>query len=394
MYIDFTASIQHKEGEKMRSLYKIAILVAAIAVIVASIFTYQYIFAAQTQTITLSGAGATFPFPLIDKWTAEYTKIEANVQINYASIGSGGGIRQYTVKTVDFGASDAPLTEQQFANATNTLHIPETIGGVVPTYNLPGIGSGLKFSGTVLVNIYFGIIRNWNDTQLQELNPSVNLPNQDIIVVHRSDGSGTTFVWTNYLSDISQEWRTTVGKSTSIQWPTDSIQGIISLGGKGNEGVAGYVSQNPYSIGYVEFIYAKNNNLPWGYVQNAAGEFVEPSLQSFAAASSAAAVTLPSGDQSWSTVSIVDSVVNNTQATGAYPITSFTYLLVYKELNVVPGMNQDKANALVQFLWWVVHDGQDYSSDLAYVPLPQSVVTNDEATIRMITFNGEQLYTS
>jgi phosphate ABC transporter phosphate-binding protein len=370
----------------MRTAYKIIIPIVAIAVIVGSAFAYQYIQTPQ-QTITLNGAGATFPFPLIDKWAAEYHKIKQNVQMNYQSIGSGGGIRQYTVKTVDFGATDAPLTEEQFANATNTLHIPETIGGVVPTYNVPGITSGLKFSGATLVDIFLGKITKWNDPALVTLNPSVDLPSQDIIVVHRSDGSGTTYVWTNYLSDVSSEWRTTVGKSTSVNWPT-------GLGGKGNEGAAGIVSQNPYAIGYVEFIYAKNNNLPWGYVQNAAGEFVEPSLQSFTAATSAAAVTLPRGDQSWSKVSIVDSVVNNTQATGAYPITSFTYLLAYKELNVVPNMNKDKADALVQFLWWAIHDGQSYSADLAYVPLPQQVVTNNEATIRMITFNGEQLYKS
>jgi phosphate ABC transporter phosphate-binding protein len=372
--------------KNMRTLYKIIIPIVAIAIIVTSVFAYQYVSTPQTQqTITLSGAGATFPFPLIDKWTAEYHKIKQNVQVNYQSIGSGGGIRQYTVKTVDFGATDAPLTEQQFANATNTLHIPETIGGVVPTYNLPGISKGLKFSGAVLADIFLGKITNWNDSSLATLSPDVNLPEHDIIVVHRSDGSGTTFVWTNYLSDLSAEWKTTVGKSTSVNWPT-------GLGGKGNEGVAGIVSQNPYSIGYVEFIYAKNNNLPWGYVQNAAGEFVEPSLASFTASSSAAAVTLPRGDQSWSNVSIVDSIVNNTQATGAYPITSFTYLLVYKEINVLPNMDKDKANALVQFLWWAIHDGQEYSADLAFVPLPQQIVANNEVTIRMITFNGEQLY--
>jgi phosphate ABC transporter phosphate-binding protein len=370
----------------MRTLYKIIIPIVAIAVIVTSVYAYQYVSTPQTQqTITLSGAGATFPFPLIDKWTAEYHKIKQNVQVNYQSIGSGGGIRQYTVKTVDFGATDAPLTEQQFANATNTLHIPETIGGVVPTYNLPGISKGLKFSGAVLADIFLGKITNWNDSNLVTLNPSVNLPEHDIIVVHRSDGSGTTFVWTNYLSDLSAEWKTTVGKSTSVNWPA-------GIGGKGNEGVAGIVSQNPYSIGYVEFIYAKNNNLPWGYVQNAAGEFVEPSLASFTASSSAAAVTLPKGDQSWSRVSIIDSLVNNTQAAEAYPITSFTYLLVYKELNVLPNMDKDKANALVQFLWWAIHDGQNYSADLAFVPLPQQIVTNNEATIKMITFNAEQLY--
>jgi phosphate ABC transporter phosphate-binding protein len=368
-------------------MYKIIIPVVAIAIIVTSVFAYQYLATPQTQpTINLNGAGATFPFPLIDKWTAVYYNITKNVQINYQSIGSGGGIRQFTQKTVDFGATDAPLTAQQFTNATGVLHIPETIGGVVPTYNLPGITSGLKFSGTVLVGIYLGTITKWNDTQLQALNPTVNLPNKDILVVHRSDGSGTTFVWTNYLSDVSSQWRTTVGKSTSVNWPT-------GIGGKGNEGVAGIVSQNPYAIGYVEFIYAKNNNLPRGYVQNAAGEFVEPSLQSFTAASAAAAVTLPMGNQSWSTVSIVDSIVNNTQATGAYPITSFTYLLLYKDLSVVPNMSRDKANTLVQFLWWAIHDGQNYSADLAYVPLPQTVKANAEATIRMITFNGKQLYT-
>jgi phosphate ABC transporter phosphate-binding protein len=378
--------MQLKEGEKMRTAYKIIIPIVAVAIIVAGVFAYQNLSVPQTQqTITLSGAGASFPFPLIDKWTAEYHKIRSNVQVNYQSIGSGGGIRQYTVKTVDFGATDAPLTEEQYANATNTLHIPETIGGVVPTYNLPGISKGLKFTGAVLADIFLGKITNWNNSSLVTLNPDVNLPEHDIIVVHRSDGSGTTFVWTNYLSDLSAEWKTTVGKSTSVNWPT-------GIGGKGNEGIAGIVSQNPYSIGYVEFIYAKNNNLPWGYVQNAAGEFVEPSLASFTASSSAAAVTLPKGDQSWSRVSIIDSIVNNTQATGAYPITSFTYLLVYKELNVLPNIDKDKANALVQFLWWAIHDGQNYSADLAFVPLPQQIVANNEATIRMITFYGEQLY--
>jgi len=364
--------------------YKIAIPIVAIALLAASIFTYQYL--STPQTITLNGAGATFPFPLIDKWTAEYHKINPNVQVNYQSIGSGGGIKQHTEKTVFFGASDAPLTSEQFVSAPNTLHIPMTIGGVVPTYNVPGISKGLKFSGEVLADIFLGKITKWNDPRLTALNPGVNLPDNNIIVAHRSDGSGTTFVLTNYLSDISEEWKTTVGKSTSVNWPT-------GLGGKGNEGVAGLVSQNPYSIGYVEFIYAKNNNLPWGYVQNAAGEFVEPSLESFETAAAFAALALPRGDESWSKVSIIDSLVNNTQAIGAYPITSFSYFLVYKDLNVLPNMNESTAKALVEFLWWTVHDGQNYSSDLAYVPLPQEAIRGDEATIRMITFNGQRLYT-
>jgi len=366
--------------------YKIVIPIVAIAIIVTGVFAYQYS-STPAQTITLNGAGATFPFPLIDKWAAEYHKIKPNIQVNYQSIGSGGGIRQHTEKTVQFGASDAPLTEQQFANATNSLHIPLTIGGVAITYNVPGIPIGLKFSGEVLAEIFLGNITKWNDPKIAELNPSVNLPNQNIVVVHRSDGSGTTYIFTNYLSDISPQWKTTVGKSTSVNWP-------VGIGGKGNEGVAGIVSQNPYSIGYVEFIYAKKNNIPWGIVKNSAGEFVEPTLDSFSKAASFAAVTLPRGDQSWSTVSIVDSLVNNTQATGAYPITSYAYFLVYKELNVLPNMDKATAQALVDFLWWTIHDGQNYSADLVYVPLPQGVRTHNEATIRMITLNGEQLYKS
>jgi phosphate ABC transporter phosphate-binding protein len=261
-----------------------------------------------------------------------------------------------------------------------------TIGGVAMTYNAPGIPTGLKFSGEVLAEIFLGDIAKWNDPKIAELNPSVNLPDQNIVVVHRSDGSGTTYIFTNYLSDISEKWKTTVGKSTSVNWP-------VGIGGKGNEGVAGAVSQNPNSIGYVEFIYAKNNNLPWGMVKNSAGEFVEPSLDSFSKAASFAAVTLPPGDQSWTAVSIVDSLVNNAQATGAYPITSFSYFMVYKELNVLPGMDKATAEELVDFLWWTIHDGQSYSADLVYVPLPQEVRTHNEATIRMITFNGQQLYT-
>jgi phosphate transport system permease protein/phosphate transport system substrate-binding protein len=369
------------EGDEMN--YKIVIPIVAIAIAVASVFAYQYL--STPQTITLNGAGASFPFPLIDKWTAEYHRIKPNVQVNYQSIGSGGGIKQHMEKTIQFAASDAPLTEKQAANATNTLHIPITIGGVVPTYNVPGLPKGLRFSGEVLADIFLGKITKWNDSQLLALNPDFSLPDQEIIVVHRSDGSGTTFIWTSYLCQISQDWKTTVGKGTSVNWP-------IGLGGKGNEGVAGLISQNPYSIGYVEFIYAKNNNLTWGYVQNAAGEFIEPSLESFATAASFAAIILPKGDESWSKVSIVDSIVNNEQARGAYPITSFSYFLVYKELSVLPNMDEASAKALVEFLWWTIHDGQKYSAELIYVPLPESVVRHNEETIRMITFDGKQLW--
>jgi phosphate transport system substrate-binding protein len=371
---------------KERVNYRIIIPIVAVVVIAVGVFAYQYI-SMSAQTITLNGAGASFPFPLIDKWAAEYHKIKSDIQVNYQSIGSGGGIQQHTEKTVKFAASDAPLTDQQFAAAPNSLHIVTTIGGVAITYNAPGLPTGLKFRGEVVAEIFLGNITKWNDPKIAELNPSVSLPDQNIVVVHRSDGSGTTYIFTNYLSDISPQWKTTVGKSTSVNWP-------VGIGGKGNEGVAGAVSQNPYSIGYVEFIYAEKNNLPWGLLMNSAGEFVEPSLDSFSKAAAFAAVTLPKGDQSWSAVSIVDDLVNNTQATGAYPITSFSYFLVYKELNVIPNMDKASAKALTEFLWWTTHDGQDYSADLVYVPLPQDVRTHNEATIRMITFDGEQLYTN
>lgn len=364
--------------------YKIVIPFVLI-VIMGGFFTFQYLYPTQTiQTITLNGAGASFPFPLIDKWISEYHKIKPNVQLNYQSIGSGGGIKQHTEKTVQFAASDATLTPEQSSAAPNSLHIPMTIGGVVPIYNLPGVQKGVKFTGEVLADIYLGKIRKWNDPRIVEINPTISLPDRDIVVVHRSDGSGTTFVWTNYLSEISHEWKKTVGKGTSVKWP-------IGIGGKGNEGVAGLVSQNPYSLGYVEFIYAKKNNITWGFVKNSAGEFIEPSLKSFATAASHAAVSLPKGDGDWSRVSIIDNIINNTKAYGAYPITSFSYFIVYKELNVLPNMNEAAARALAEFLWWTVHDGQKYSADLDYVPLPENIVKHNEETIKMISFNGKKL---
>ncbi|MEM2087788.1 MAG: phosphate ABC transporter substrate-binding protein PstS [Thermoproteota archaeon] len=365
---------------------KIIITIISIAVALGAIIAYQEL-AKPQRTIILNGAGASFPFPLIDKWISVYSQTKPNVQINYQSIGSGGGIRQHTEKTIDFGASDAPLNPEQASNAPNTLHIPFTIGGVAVVYNIPGIQKDLKFSGEVLADIFMARITKWNDPRLLALNPGVNLPDENIIVVHRSDGSGTTFVFTEYLSEVSQDWKTNIGKGTVVNWPA-------GLGGKGNEGVAGLVSQNPYSIGYVEFIYAKKNNIPWGYVKNAAGEYVEPSLESFKAAAAAAAVTLPRGDESWAEVSIIRNVVHNARAAGAYPITSFSYFLVYKDLKVLPNMDEDMARALVEFLWWTIHEGQNYSAELDYVPLPTNVVAHNEATIRMMTFDGKQLLRS
>lgn len=341
--------------------------------------------AVQEKLISLEGAGATFPFPLIDKWITEYNKVKPNVLINYKPIGSGGGIRAHMEKTAHFAASDVPLSPSQYRNASGSLHIPLTIGGVVPIYNIPGITKMLNFTGAVLAKIYLGEITKWNDPELVALNPGISLPDKDIIVVRRADASGTTFIWTSYLSAVSQTWREKVGAGTSVNWPT-------GLGAKGNDGVAATVKQTPYSIGYVEFTYAKTNNLMYGRVRNAAGEFVEPSIESFMKAAEAAAITLPRGDESWSGVSIVNSIVNNREARGAYPITSFSYFIVYRELSVFPDMDLDKAKALVYFLWWCMHEGQRYAAELYYVPLPSNVIRINEETIKMITFNGVQVY--
>lgn len=337
------------------------------------------------KEVLLEGAGATFPFPLIDKWITEYREIKPNVYINYKPIGSGGGIRAHMDKTAHFAATDVPLTLAQYRNASGTLHIPLTIGGVVPIYNIPGVTEKLNFTGEVLAKIYLGKIRKWSDPELAAINPAVSLPDREIVVVRRADASGTTFIWTSYLSAVSQEWKERVGASTSVNWP-------VGIGEKGNPGVAARVKDTPYSIGYVEFTYAKANNLTYGRVRNAAGEFVEPSVASFMRAAEAAALTLPSGDECWADVSIVDSVVNNREARGAYPITSFSYFIVYRELSTLPDMDLYKARALAHFLWWCVHEGQEYADDLHYVPLPSNVVKINEETIKMMTFNGRRLY--
>jgi len=332
----------------------------------------------------LQGAGATFPYPFYSKLAAEYSKVVPGVQVNYNSIGSGGGIRQFTDKTVDFGASDAPLTEAQYSGVEGVLHVPMVIGGVVAAYNVPGLSSGLRLTGDVLARIFLGEITSWGDQDIRSLNPSLDLPDKPIVVVHRSDGSGTTFVWTQYLSTVSEAWASRVGASTSVNWP-------VGLGGSGNNGVAGLIQQNPYSIGYVEYTYAVLNDMTVVYLQNAAGMFVPPTAEAFSAAAEAASLSLPRGDQSWSQVSIVRALANDTRAGAAYPVTSFTYVLIYRDMSVVPGMNLDKARALVKFLWWAIHEGQSYAQPLGYVPLPSSVVTLDEATLRMVTFSGEPL---
>jgi len=335
----------------------------------------------QQEQLTINGAGASFPYPLLSTMTFEYNKIKPNIRFNYQSIGSGGGIRQHSEKTVDFGASDAPLTDAQSKAAPNTVHIPITIGSVALTYNMPSMKKGLKMTGPIIADIFLGKISKWNDPTIKNLNPDLQLPEKDILVVHRSDGSGTTFVWTGYLSIVSSEWKDKVGQGTAVQWPT-------GLGSAGNEGVAGLVRGTEYTIGYVELAYALQNNMAYAFIQNKQGKFIEPTLNSTRSAASSAAVTLPKGDQSWTSVNLL-----NAQGEDTYPIASFSYLVVHKELSILPTMNKARAQALVDFIWWATHEGQSYAPRLQYVPLPQAVVSVNEQTIKSITYNGQPLRT-
>jgi phosphate transport system permease protein/phosphate transport system substrate-binding protein len=354
-------------------------LVAGILVLLVAPLTMSAKAFAQ-GTITLDGAGATFPFPLIDTWRVEYENVEPDVSLNYQSIGSGGGIRQFTENTVDFGASDAPLNAEQTASLPGpAVHIPETIGSVVAAYNVAGIpDKGLKLTGPILADIFLGKITRWDDPKIKEINPDLPLPGQDIVVVHRSDGSGTTFVWTSYLSAVSTEWDDQVGAGTAVQWPT-------GLGGQGNEGVANTVRGTLNTIGYVELAYALTTGMDYAYIQNPAGQFIEPTLESTRAAVSAYAATLPKGDQSWSSVSLL-----NAAGESSYPIASFSYLLLYKELDTNPRIDSmEKAKALVDFVSWAITDGQEFADDLSYVPLPEEVVTLNQETLAGLTFEGQ-----
>ncbi len=324
---------------------------------------------AEAQML-INGAGATFPYPIYSKWFDEYTKVDPGVRFNYQSIGSGGGIKQVSSRTVDFGASDGPMTDEQLKQAPAELfHIPTVLGAVVATYNLPG-SPKLKFTPDVLADVFLGKITKWNDTRITAANPGVSLPDQSILVVHRSDGSGTTYIWVDYLSKVSPEWQKKVGKGTSVNWP-------VGLGGKGNEGVAGQIKNTPGALGYVELAYAVKNKLPVASVRNAAGKFVEPSAQTTTAAAAGAAKSMPA-----------DFRVSLTNAPGddAYPIASFTWLLVYKDQ-----ADQAKGSAIVKFLWWMSHEGQKYADDLLYAPLPAQVVKQIEAKIKQVNYQGKPL---
>ena len=277
------------------------------------------------------------------------------------------------------------MTDTEFSAAIGTVHIPITIGGVVIVYNIPEIPKGLNFTGEIIADIFRRNITTWNNPRLATLNPGSTLPAVEIIVCHRSDSSGTTAVFTSFLSDENDAWKTSYGASKVISWPEQT------LGGKGNTGVAALVQQNQYSIGYVELSYAVENNIPYGKIQNPAGRFIEPTMKTLGDAAAISSLTLPPGDQSWASVGSYFNLHQVDDPQNSYPITSFSYIIIYKELNVLPDMTKEKANALTWFLWWALHDGQHYSSNLSYVPLPQEVVTHNEASLRLITFDGQQI---
>jgi phosphate transport system substrate-binding protein len=316
------------------------------------------------QTLQINGAGATFPAPIYTKWFAEYNKLHRNVEINYQPLGSGAGIRQLTNQTVFFGATDGPMSDEQLKAAPGTiLHFPTVLGAVVPIYNIPGVKAELKFTGPVLANIFLGKITKWNDPAIAKLNPGVTLPGTDIAVVHRSDASGTTFIWTDYLAKISPEWKNKVGVNTSVNWPA-------GVGGKGSDGVTGVVTQSPGSIGYVELVYALQNKINYGSVQNMAGEFVRGSVQSVTAAAAAAAPKMPADFR----VSIT-----NPPGKDVYPIASFTWMIFYETPK-----DKERGKAMVEFMKWALTDGQKYATSLGYAPLPAPVVKQATAALGKI----------
>lgn len=320
------------------------------------------------STVLLNAAGATFPYPIYSKWFNIYHQAHPNIQINYQSIGSGGGIRQLTAGTVDFGASDGPMTDEQIKdfqtkNGVGVLHFPTVLGAVVPTYNIPGVSTELNFTQKALAGIYLGSITKWNDPEIAKANPGVKLPNDDIVVVHRSDGSGTTYIFTDFLSKADDGWKNKVGRATSVNWP-------VGLGGKGNEGVSGLLKQTPDSIGYVELVYALQNNIAFGKLQNASGKFIKASLDSVTAAAAASAKDIPD-----------DFRVSITNAPGptAYPISSFTWLLIPEKIK-----DTAKRDAIKDFLKWMLTDGQNYNEGLSYAKLPKPVVAKELKAISKI----------
>jgi phosphate transport system substrate-binding protein len=335
---------------------RLAILLSAISAVLAS--------SVIAPAETINAAGATFPAVIYQKWFQEYHKLHSDVQVNYQAIGSGAGIQQLTQGTVEFGASDVPMTDEQIAKITKykVLHFPTVLGGVVPTFNMEGI-TALNFSPDTLAGIFLGKIAKWNDAALKKDNPNVKLPDADITVVHRSDGSGTSFVWTDYLSKVSPEWKSKVGSGAMVKWP-------VGLGGNGNPGVAGTVKQTPNSIGYVELIYAAQNKMSYGAVKNSAGVFVKADFESVSEAAAGAAKNMPN-----------DFRVSITNAPGkkSYPISTFTWLLIPNKFD-----NPTKKNVIQQFLKWMLTDGQKFAAGLDYASLPQPVIDKEEKQIALI----------
>jgi phosphate transport system substrate-binding protein len=335
-----------------------------ISLVVSILLILAITVAAQAGTILLNAAGATFPYPIYSKWFDVYHQKDPNIQINYQSIGSGGGIRQLLAGTVDFGASDGPMSDDQLKEAKiKILHFPTVLGAVIPIYNISGVSGELNFTQKALAGIYLGTITKWNDPEIAGANSGVNLPATDIVVVHRADGSGTSYIWTDFLSKISDDWKNKVGKGTSVQWP-------VGLGGKGNEGVAGLVKQTPSSIGYVELIYAVQNNITFGKVQNASGKFLKADLAGVTAAAAAAAKDIPDDFR----VSIT-----NEPGPTVYPISSFTWLLIPAQIS-----DAAKRDAIKGFLKWMLTEGQGYNEGLAYARLPKPVVEKELKAISLI----------
>lgn len=334
-----------------------------------------------SEDFQINGAGATFPFPLIDLWRVEYNKEFSNVNLNFQSIGSGGGVKQHIEKTVNFAASDAPLKQSEMDKAPNTLQIPEAIGGVVVAYNIPEIpDKGLKLTGDNIADIYLGKITKWNDQKIAQNNPGLNLPDEEIVVAKRSDGSGTTFVFTDYLTSVSSEFDEQVGKGKNVPWP-------LGIGAAGNEGVAGIVRSTPYSMGYVELAYAFQTGMSFAFVQNGDGTtFVEPTLDTISEASTGVANSLPSSDGDWSQVTLVNAPGEN-----SYPIASFTYLLVYEDLSQVT-KSIEEAKTLVHMIHWMITEGQSHSESLLYVPLSDSVVELGKQGLAKVKYGDKILF--
>lgn len=322
--------------------------------------------------VRIQGAGATFPNQIYQKWFSEYNKAHPNVKFDYQSIGSGGGIKQILERTIDFGGSDAPMKDDDLKKAPGEiLHIPTVLGAVVVTYNLPGVTTDLKLTPEAIAGIFLGNIKKWDDPAIASTNEGVSLPDSNISVIHRSDGSGTSYVFTDYLSKVSPDWQSKVGAGTAVQWPAGN-------GAKGNEGVTGQVKNTPNAIGYTELIYAEQNKLPVASVKNSAGEFVHPTLDSVTAAAAAAAGQLPDD---------LRVSITNPPGKDAYPISSYTYLLVYKEQE-----DQAKGKALVDFMWWALHNGTPMARELQFSPLPKEVVEKAEQKIKSLAHKGTPLY--